>query len=44
MHAFWKINDPSAKSMEHVQFMKNTAILGALLMLALNVASWPATL
>lgn len=31
MHAFWKISDPQAKMMEKVQFMKNMALLGAVL-------------
>jgi len=44
MHAYWKISDPNAKMMEHIQFNKNMAILGALLMLSLFISSWPASL
>lgn len=29
MHAFWKIQDPTAKMHEMVNFMKNIALLGA---------------
>jgi putative oxidoreductase len=34
VHAFWKETDPGARSMEVVQFTKNIAIIGALLMLS----------
>ncbi len=34
MHAFWKVTDPMAKSAERVNFTKNIAIIGALLMLS----------
>lgn len=33
MHAFWKIQDPMAKMHEMVNFMKNLALLGAVLIL-----------
>jgi putative oxidoreductase len=33
MHAFWKIQDPMAKMHEMVNFMKNHALLGAILLL-----------
>ncbi len=33
MHAFWKEQDPAARMTERVSFMKNIAILGALLLL-----------
>lgn len=33
MHAFWKIQEPQARAMEHVQFMKNMALVGLLLVL-----------
>ena len=33
MHAFWKIQDPMAKMHEMVNFMKNIALLGAILIL-----------
>jgi len=34
MHAFWKVQDPMAKMTEQVQFTKNMALLGAVLMTA----------
>ena len=33
MHAFWAVDDPNAKMGETVQFMKNMALLGAVLIL-----------
>jgi uncharacterized membrane protein YphA (DoxX/SURF4 family) len=33
MHAFWKVQDPTAKMGEMVNFMKNIALLGAVLIL-----------
>ena|SRR3989338_7087674 len=33
MHAFWKETDPNKRMMEQIQFMKNMALIGALLML-----------
>jgi uncharacterized membrane protein YphA (DoxX/SURF4 family) len=33
MHAFWKVQDPTAKMHEMVNFMKNIALLGAVLIL-----------
>jgi uncharacterized membrane protein YphA (DoxX/SURF4 family) len=33
MHAFWRIQDPMAKMHEMVNFMKNFALLGAILIL-----------
>jgi putative oxidoreductase len=33
MHAFWKIQDPMAKMHEMVNFTKNVALLGAVLIL-----------
>ena len=33
MHNFWTIKDPQAKMADKVNFMKNMALLGALLML-----------
>jgi putative oxidoreductase len=33
MHAFWKIQDPAAKMHEMVNFTKNMALLGAVLIL-----------
>jgi len=33
MHAFWKVQDPTAKMHEMVNFTKNLALLGAILIL-----------
>lgn len=41
MHNFWSEKDAQMKMMNKVQFMKNSAILGALLMLLANVNDWP---
>ena len=40
MHAFWKVQEPNMRMSEMVHFMKNLALLGALLML-LSVPMWP---
>ncbi|MEA2715409.1 MAG: putative oxidoreductase [Candidatus Parcubacteria bacterium] len=40
MHAFWKVTDPMAKSMDRVQFAKNMALLGALLMILMIPHPW----
>lgn len=40
MHAFWSISDPQAKMGEMVNFMKNTALIGATLMLYSVCAVW----
>jgi uncharacterized membrane protein YphA (DoxX/SURF4 family) len=34
MHAFWKITDPMHKMGERINFLKNMALIGALLMIA----------
>ena len=44
MHAFWKIQDGQAKMMEQIQFMKNTALLAAILMLLAIPQPWPMSL
>ncbi|MBW3583690.1 MAG: DoxX family membrane protein [Euryarchaeota archaeon] len=41
MHAYWKETDPMAKMGEQVNFMKNTALLGAVLALAVVTRPWP---
>lgn len=43
MHAFWK-EEGQARMMEQVQFMKNLAILGAVLMLLAIPTPWPMSL
>ena len=40
MHAFWKEADPNAKMMDKIQFMKNMALVGALLMLYAIPVPW----
>jgi putative oxidoreductase len=37
MHAFWRIEDPMAKMHEMVNFMKNMALLGAVLIILAQV-------
>ena len=34
MHAFWKVADPMAASMQYVMFMKNVGLLGGALLIA----------
>ncbi len=40
MHAFWKDHDQVSKTNNHINFMKNMALLGASLML-LYIDTWP---
>jgi uncharacterized membrane protein YphA (DoxX/SURF4 family) len=40
MHAFWKEADPVAKYGDKIQFMKNMALLGAVLMLLASPIAW----
>ncbi len=35
MHAFWKVSDPTHRMGEQINFMKNLALIGALLMMTL---------
>ncbi len=44
MHAFWKVDDPQAKMAESINFMKNTGLLGAALMLLSMPQPWPLSL
>lgn len=37
MHAFWKIQDPQVKMGEMINFTKNFALLGAILILLANI-------
>jgi uncharacterized membrane protein YphA (DoxX/SURF4 family) len=41
MHRFWKITDPQMRAMEKIQFTKNMALLGAVLMMLGLFAEWP---
>lgn len=44
MHAFWKLEDPMARMGEMVNFQKNVALLGAVLMLTVLGSTWPVSL
>lgn len=44
MHDFWNVKDPMARMGERVNFLKNTALLGAVLMLSAVAAPWAYTL
>lgn len=35
-HAFWKVTDPQAQQMQMIQFMKNLALMGAMIFLIAN--------
>ena len=41
MHQFWKVQDPTQKMGEQVNFMKNVALLGSTLMFLVIVRPWP---
>ncbi|MEK7574965.1 MAG: DoxX family membrane protein [Patescibacteria group bacterium] len=41
MHQFWKITDPMQKMGEQINFMKNAALFGAVLMLYMIALPWP---
>jgi uncharacterized membrane protein YphA (DoxX/SURF4 family) len=41
MHNFWKVQDPQMKMAEMVNFLKNMALLGTVLMLAGIPRPWP---
>lgn len=40
MHNFWKIEDPNAKMMDMIMFMKNLALLGGALAFLFVPAPW----
>ena len=44
MHAYWTITDPMMQMSERVNFYKNLALLGAVLMLLFIPAPWPIAL
>jgi putative oxidoreductase len=44
MHAFWKVSEPAARAAEQVNFMKNVALIGALLMILAVPGEWPLSL
>ena len=41
MHNFWKVSDPMLRMSEMINFSKNIAILGGLLMLLMIPRPWP---
>jgi putative oxidoreductase len=41
MHSFWKVEDAQMKQAEMINFTKNMALIGALLMLLLLPHPWP---
>lgn len=43
MHAYWKITDPAQRTGEQINFMKNLALIGALLMMTMIPTPWPAS-
>jgi putative oxidoreductase len=44
IHAYWKVADPQARAAEMVNFMKNMALAGALLMVLTIPGPWPLSL
>jgi putative oxidoreductase len=44
MHTFWKLHDPQMKQAEMINFTKNMALVGALLMFLLLPRPWPMSL
>jgi uncharacterized membrane protein YphA (DoxX/SURF4 family) len=44
MHNFWTLEDPQAKQVDQIMFMKNIAMIGGLLVLAWAMAGTEAPL
>ena len=44
MHDYWNQKDPMARMGDRVNFLKNTALLGAVLALSMLGATWPLAL
>jgi len=44
MHSFWKVDDAQLKQIDIVNFTKNMALIGALLMFLLLPQPWPMSL
>lgn len=44
MHAYWKVTDPMARMGERVNFQKNMALLGAVLMMYALATPWAMSL
>jgi putative oxidoreductase len=44
MHSFWKVDDAQLKQIDMINFTKNMALIGALLMFSLLPRPWPMSL
>jgi len=44
IHSFWKVDDAQMKQIDMINFMKNMALIGALLMFLLLPHPWPMSL
>ena len=44
MHTFWKVDDAQMKQIDMINFTKNMALVGALLMFSLLPHPWPMSL
>lgn len=44
MHNFWKIEDPQLRMTDKINFIKNMALVGAILMLLALPSPWPLSL
>jgi putative oxidoreductase len=44
MHAYWKMDDAQMKQIDMINFTKNMALVGALLMFLLLPRPWPMSL
>jgi uncharacterized membrane protein YphA (DoxX/SURF4 family) len=44
MHSFWKLDDAQMKQIDMINFTKNMALVGALLMFLLLPRPWPMSL
>ena len=44
MHSFWKLDDAQMKQIDMINFTKNMALVGALLMFLLLPHPWPMSL
>ena len=41
MHTFWKIEDPTARMAERINFTKNLALMGSIIMFLMIPRPWP---
>jgi uncharacterized membrane protein YphA (DoxX/SURF4 family) len=44
MHSYWKVDDAQMKQIDMINFTKNMALVGALLMFLLLPPPWPMSL